>query len=124
MRPMRHLIYWSMFMHAIMITLVSAAQARCIATFVADSSSMENPGITIQRGKIIPQVTELVMLAGGGKEDRTFGPTQYIQTNRGPAICFYKDYCYPAKDIMLTGCAISQPDQISPHIRFLSPASK
>jgi hypothetical protein len=74
------------------------------------------------KGKAIPQITEMVELAGGGREERTFGPTQYIQTDRGPAICFYKDYCYPAKYIQLTGCVLTAPDRISPEIRFLKPA--
>jgi len=76
------------------------------------------------RGRVIPQVTEMVELAGGGIEERTFGPTQYTQTGRGPAVCFYKDYCYPAKYIRLTGCALTAPDSFSPEIRFLKPANR
>lgn len=102
----------------------SEASAKCVAEFINQSSSMEggaNPSYTMPRGKIIPQVTETVLTGGGYREERTFGPTQYNQGRRGPSICFYKDYCYPAKDINLIGCTIGNPDQYG--IRRISPVN-
>ena len=104
----------------------SSAKAECIAKFINQSPSIEGgsrPAFVMPRGKIVPQITERVLTGGGYLEERTFGPTQYIQTSRGPAVCFYKDYCYPAKDIKLSGCAIGQPNQAT-QIRLLNPASR
>lgn len=107
-------------------TLPSVANAsQCVATFTTNAPSLEggiSPSYVMPKGRVIPQITEMVELAGGGREKRTFGPTQYRQTDRGPAVCFYKDYCYPANHIRLTGCALTPPDSISPDIRFLKPA--
>jgi hypothetical protein len=83
------------------------ALAQCRAVFTENTYPVTNKSVLRPKGMIWKQEIFTRKMNDGSLEETVEGPTQVITTQDGnKAVCFWKDYCYPAKSILLEDCKI------------------